>query len=277
MKKLIFTFSLFFLLINGFSQGLDMSYPVKNLEKVELIATYNLAYQQDSLNPYEIREEKMLLFLGKTQSNFLSNNNFLSIELFKSLSTEADLQAVFTTRELQPPISRFRYQIFKNFPQGKISTIDYVLPDFYKYQENIPLLNWSISNETKNLLGYQVQKATTSFGGRIWIVWFASEIPYSDGPYKFNGLPGLILKVHDTRNHYLFELVSIDKPEEIQTIEFPDRRYIEATKKDFFRAQEAFRHNITSRAAEAGLDNHTQQVAAENLRRRNNPIELTAD
>ncbi len=277
MKKLIFTFSLFFLLINGFSQGLNMSYPVKNLEQVELIATYNLTFQQDSLNPYHLLEEEMLLFLGKTQSIFLSKNNYLSTDLFKNLKTEADLQAVLLTPDLQPPLSRFRYQIFKNYPRGNISVIDYVLPDFFKYQERLPLLKWTISGETSTIKGYQIQKATTSFGGRNWIAWFAPEIPYSDGPYKFSGLPGLILKLHDTRNHYLFELVSIEEPEEIQAIEFPDRRYVETTKKDFFRAREAFRHDIISRAAEAGLDNHTQQVAAENMRRRNNPIELTAD
>lgn len=239
MKNAILTFCLFFLLINVFSQGLDMSYPVKNLEQVELKATYNLTFQPDSLNPLEIREEKMLLFLGKTQSNFLSKNRFLSREVIKSLSTEADLQAVLTTRGLLPPPSRFKFEIYKNFPQGKISKIEYILPDYFKYQENLPLLKWSISNETKNILGYQVQKATTSFAGRNWIAWFAPEIPYSDGPYKFSGLPGLILKLHDTRNHYLFELVSIEEPEEVQAIEFPVRRYIETTKKDFFRAKEA--------------------------------------
>ena len=149
------------------------------------------------------------------------------------------------------------------------------MPDFFKYQESLPLLRWTISGETMTIKGYRVQKATTSFGGRNWIAWFATEISYSDGPYKFSGLPGLILKLHDSRNHYLFELVSIEKPEESKAIEFPLRRYIETTKRNFFRARDAFRYDIISRVA--GLGSHSQNVIIENMRRRNNPIELTAD
>ena len=53
-----------------------------------------------------------------------------------------------------------------------------------------------------------MQKAATSFAGRDWVEWLAPEIPISDGPYKFNGLPGLIVLLHDTRNHYRFALTS---------------------------------------------------------------------
>ena len=45
------------------------------------------------------------------------------------------------------------------------------------------------------ILGYDVQEATTEFGGKWIIVWFAKELPIPDGPYKFKNLPGLILKL----------------------------------------------------------------------------------
>lgn len=66
-----------------------------------------------------------------------------------------------------------------------------------------------MKQEKDTILGYPVQKATTQYGGRKWIVWFASDIPIPDGPYKFFGLPGLILKVHDTGNNHIFELKGI--------------------------------------------------------------------
>ena len=72
-------------------------------------------------------------------------------------------------------------------------------------------LKWNISSEKDSILGYAVQKATLDFSGRHWTAWYTNEIPISDGPYKFHGLPGLILKVSDDTNSHSFEIVSINK------------------------------------------------------------------
>lgn len=46
------------------------------------------------------------------------------------------------------------------------------------------------------------------FRGRDYIAWFTEEIPVSKGPYKFNGLPGLIVLIHDITNRYTWSLTS---------------------------------------------------------------------
>lgn len=46
-------------------------------------------------------------------------------------------------------------------------------------------------------------------GGRQWIAWFTSEIPLSEGPYKFGGLPGLILEVADSEGDYRYTCIGI--------------------------------------------------------------------
>ena len=63
------------------------------------------------------------------------------------------------------------------------------------------------------MLIYSVQKANAEFGGRIWNAWFTNDIPFSDGPYKFSGLPGLILKISDVTNSHNFELIGLEKIE----------------------------------------------------------------
>ena len=78
------------------------------------------------------------------------------------------------------------------------------------------IINWEIKNETKTISDYKCQKAIGSFAGRNYIAWFTSEIPISDGPYKFNGLPGLIIKINDSRNHYEFLLKIFYKVENTQ-------------------------------------------------------------
>lgn len=72
-------------------------------------------------------------------------------------------------------------------------------------------LNWRILPDKQKIGGYSAQKATTNFGGREWTAWFTTEIPFQDGPYKFYGLPGLILKVYDKTNTHSFEIISIEK------------------------------------------------------------------
>ena len=55
------------------------------------------------------------------------------------------------------------------------------------------------------------QRAETEYGGRKWIAWFTTEIPFQDGPYVFQGLPGLILEIKDENNNFLFTLTQIKK------------------------------------------------------------------
>lgn len=69
--------------------------------------------------------------------------------------------------------------------------------NYYTCEEDIPKINWQITNETKNTDGFALTKAETSFRGRTYEVWFSYEYPLSIGPWKFQGLPGLIFEVID--------------------------------------------------------------------------------
>ncbi len=70
---------------------------------------------------------------------------------------------------------------------------------------------WKLVDEKKKLGTITVQKATTSWGGRNWVAWFAPEIPIQEGPYKFHGLPGLIVELSDTKNNYHWLLAKSQK------------------------------------------------------------------
>lgn len=65
-------------------------------------------------------------------------------------------------------------------------------------KENFKPFNWEILKDTKKIGNFVCQKATTSFRGRNYTAWFTKEIPVPFGPWKFNGLNGLILEVYDT-------------------------------------------------------------------------------
>lgn len=105
------------------------------------------------------------------------------------------------------------YIITKDY-QSDIMTHYLKLDETYAYQDNSHL-DWKIEKQdTMNLLGYNCFKATTTFRGRDYIAYFTDEIPISEGPYKFKGLPGLILKVSSTDNDYSFTAVGLERKSE---------------------------------------------------------------
>lgn len=87
------------------------------------------------------------------------------------------------------------------------TNISYILlNDLFSLQSD-DVLDWNLSKETKKVGNYNLQKATTIFGGRNWIAWFNTELNLNEGPYKFRGLPGLIFEIIDDRNNFGFHLV----------------------------------------------------------------------
>lgn len=80
--------------------------------------------------------------------------------------------------------------------------------------------NWNLTKENKKVKNLTLQKATATFGGRNWTAWFTKDIPFQEGPYKFHGLPGLIVELYDDKENYRFELVKSEKIDKISKNQF---------------------------------------------------------
>ncbi len=104
----------------------------------------------------------------------------------------------------------FTYKIEKKIPIKNIEFTDRILQDNFIYKEDIKL-NWEIKPEKKKIGEYNTQKAICDYGGRKWEAWFSTDFPFQDGPYKFFGLPGLIIKINDYNNDYTWVLVGNKK------------------------------------------------------------------
>lgn len=106
----------------------------------------------------------------------------------------------------QPKISA---RVYKTYPGMKVQFVEKIASGFTPanigYSEQ-PTFNWKIQNDKQKIGEYNTQKATTEFGGRKWTAWFSTDIPFQDGPYKFSGLPGLIVKIEDADKNYSWVL-----------------------------------------------------------------------
>lgn len=80
-----------------------------------------------------------------------------------------------------------------------------------EYEEPLPKFDWQFTEKSDTLCGYPCFMATTWFRGREWIVWYTPEIPISTGPWKFNGLPGIVLRAEDRQQDFIWECQSISQ------------------------------------------------------------------
>jgi GLPGLI family protein len=100
------------------------------------------------------------------------------------------------------------------------------------YKEKTPKQDWTFQNETATVAGYLCKKAVCKFRGRNYTAWYAPDIPIGNGPWKFGGLPGLILKVYDRDKFYVAECVRVENNVQKFAIKMPDyQRYKETERR----------------------------------------------
>lgn len=111
---------------------------------------------------------------------------------------------------------------FKNFDRNLTYTIHKIYsPKSIKFYDKFQTANlvikqekfpvWKIKNEFKKIGDVNCQKAVTEYRGRSWEAWFSKDYPVSDGPYKFSGLPGLVVQIQDKELDHQFNLIQIKK------------------------------------------------------------------
>ena len=100
-------------------------------------------------------------------------------------------------------------QIFIDFSNKQVIQRDVGYGHAYIIEESLPIFNWIISTEQKKIGDIPCQKAATRHRGRNYEVWFAPSIPINGGPWKFYGLPGLILEAGDETGEVKFRFKKI--------------------------------------------------------------------
>ncbi len=136
----------------------------------------------------------------------------------------------------QIPYSGVRYKIIKNHLLGNLTYNEYFSRTNFIYTDEVNL-NWKLVNDTTTICNHLCHKATTHFRGRDWVAYYCMDIPINDGPYKFSGLPGLILKIEDTNKDYSFVAVDIYKAKNQIYKKKRKRMYTKVSRKAFNKAK----------------------------------------
>jgi GLPGLI family protein len=184
----------------------------QDTEKAYLLVKYKSVIVNDTNKREKPENDIVALEIGKNSSRFYSiyfEDRAKEMAEWKRLNRDKmpDMQSMMKAMEKKGnPV-----KVYKNYTKGQITYVDRISRDFFSYEEETPVLDWNILPDTMKILNQVCQKATCQFRGRTFEAWFAQEINVSEGPLKFNGLPGLILKISDSKKEYVFEAFSIEK------------------------------------------------------------------
>lgn len=272
MKNIIVVFIVYFLGLQAEAQNTKNTYTA-NYEVV-----YRLEYSPDTTNINNKAVEDFLLFIGDSESKFISKNKYIRDSLKNSMLE--NFSGSINIASKNAPKTEFTGIIFKDFSTNKMQVFDRIGRDKFFYLESIEPNSWEIKNEKKEINNFKVQKAVTNYGGRKFIAWFTEEIPISQGPYKFDGLPGLIIQLNDSEKHYSYQLLSFSESDGKREVEYidMDKNYIKTSKQEFFQTKQDYYANYFSRLSDRGislgLSPKEKRRIQEKFDSRNNPIEL---
>ena len=205
---------------------------------------YEYQFRPDSTKIDSLKTEWMYLDITKNGSKYYSKNSFESDSI---VAESIKKQMASGSRNIS--VSRnsnggeVKDEVEKTYPDYQIYLISALGNDAYKVLEDRKP-NWKIEPDKKQISTFTVQKATTDFAGRKWIAWFTSDVPIQDGPYKFSGLPGLIVEISDDKANHKMELKGIKKmaateTEELNTngknIPFTRKKPLEVSRKQYLK------------------------------------------
>ena len=169
----------------------------------KLSVTYEVQYQKvEEVAKHE--KDLMRLDIGEHSSQYISIiGEFLT-------KNKSDIMA----KRIKDPYAGYttlRDEVFKNTPnKGYMRFIH--MPGWVSCREKIEgLFDWHLLDGDSIVCGYPCHKATTTFRGRTWTVWYTLDLPYSDGPWKFCSLPGLVLYAYDSEDKFRFNCIGIEK------------------------------------------------------------------
>ena len=181
----IFIYLLILFTLNSHSQD--------NILRIEY--DFNLSigqYQQYKSTLYINKESSLFLWKKPNTDNNYEDENNIVVNLNKLDSLGA-----------------FNYRLLSK--DSLYSRMVYLKKEIILLEEKTPKIDWQIKKEQKKIGAYNCQKAIANFRGRKYIAWFTKDIPINAGPWKLQGLPGLILEAHDTLSEIVFSVSSISK------------------------------------------------------------------
>lgn len=190
-----------------FAQGTRIMYEYKFVSNIE---------KKDSIDI-----ELMYLDIKKDGSKFYSRKKLVSDSIRDAYVQKQLSMGSTNINYTDNNPSKVPFSVVKKYPDFKINLHTSMGQNRFDVSD-LKKMEWKILPDKKMTDKFEVQKATLDFGGRTWIAWFSQDFPFQDGPYKFHGLPGLILEMEDSTGTHVFKFAGSKNFDEVEKVEKAD-------------------------------------------------------
>ncbi len=248
MKKILASTIMCFAAMAAMAQTADIevSYTVRSLyrNEMERINKYHLLANSTLSKFYSPRSEEIDSLISTPEG----------LAAFKK-TQEAALKAMIGQGMIDMknlPRKKENVYVIKSVRDSMITVYDMLDNEPVYYTEPFAELTWKTGDSTKNILGYECIQAQTDYHGRHWTVWFTPEIPVHDGPWKFRGLPGLILEATTGDGIGFFADGIQQSSKDIGSV-YGAEKYERYNRKDILRARRAVIDNPKGTLTAKGL------------------------
>jgi GLPGLI family protein len=180
-------------------------------DTAQILVHYKFSYVQDTNNREHPYTENMVLFVGRAASSYKSYDTQLENELYRRQFQEQLTNSPDGNVRLDRRITGSGSEYYQFIKDKKLVRKEMLMMDPYIINEALPVITWHISSEKANFGELHCQKATCHFKGRDYIAWFCPDLPVHVGPWKLNGLPGVIVEAYDTRRDVIFKFDRVEK------------------------------------------------------------------
>lgn len=175
----------------------------------------NVLYSQEkTINVYQVEYEKSLTFEDDPNNPIIGSYEYtkfieLNKSVFKKNRENKSSNSLIQDRNddtviyFSSPVKNHSV-VFKDYEKGEFYSRHEVAYKYFSVKDYLDVFDWSILDETKKILGYNCQLATMNYRGRQYVAWFTTELPIG-GPWKYDGLPGMILEIKSKDNFIAFK------------------------------------------------------------------------
>lgn len=117
-------------------------------------------------------------------------------------------------------------KVHTDLKTGKVTASKTIFEQNYLVSDSMRSVKWKITNEFRNIAGYECRKAVGKiYDSVIVVAFYADQIAPSVGPENFNGLPGAILGLAIPRMYTTWFATKVTKAAYNETlpIEIPSK------------------------------------------------------
>lgn len=186
-----------------------------------LVCTTTLQAQQfvdKAVIEYEVNTN-----LKKTMSNDswdeMMKDNLSDLKISYFTYTFADNKSLFKFDRWSPKTRIPKYQKdadeenswYFDFTTRKMNMQKQIVGTNFVIEDSIPNIQWKITNENREIAGYNCRKAVGKIMDDVYVfAFYTDDITISGGPCTINGLPGMILGLTIPRLYTSFIATKVD-------------------------------------------------------------------